>query len=105
MSSYFKLPELVTLAEGFLKFVKDPKQSYYEHVIRKLEDAIIRVNHILTIYPKPNDNFAFLFPQSIELHYVFLEITDISNQREINMLMSSVRDLALKTDIANDQWN
>ena len=64
----FKLQELVTLAEGFLKFIRDPKQKDYDHVIPKLEATIKRVGQIMAVYPKPNDNFLPLFPQSMDLH-------------------------------------
>ena len=55
MCPYFKLPELVTLAEEFLKFIEDPQQKDYEHITPKLDDAIKRVNQIMTIYPKNTD--------------------------------------------------
>ena len=76
MRPYYKL--LVSLAEGFLKFIKDPTSKDYDHIIPKLDDAIIRVNQILVIYPKPNDNYVVMFPQSIELHRILLEIIDVS---------------------------
>ena len=86
MRSYFKLTDLVTLADGFLKFVKDPKQKDYDHVIPKLDSAIKRVNQILALYPKPNANFVPLFPQSMDLRDVLLEKIDINNQRKLNAL-------------------
>ena len=84
------LLQATRLAESMLAFDKLQQHSDYEHVIPKLDSAIQRVKQILDIYPWPNDNFASLFPQSIHLHYVLLEIIDISNQREVDMLTSSV---------------
>ena len=103
MRHYFKLPELVTLAEGFLKFIKDPKQKDYDHVILKLDATIQRVGQIMAVYPKPNDNFLPLFPQSMDLHHILLEIIDISNQKELNMLKISLGDLALKPEAGIEQ--
>ena len=95
MHPYFKLPELVTLAEGFLKFIRDPKQKDYDHVILSLDAVIKRVGQIMAVYPNPNDNF---FP-SVSAEYrpsshKILEIIDISNQQELIMLKSSLGDLA-----------
>ena len=86
MCPYYKLLELVSLAEGFLKFIKDPTSTDYDLIIPKLDDAIKRVNQILLIYPKPNDNYIIMFPQSIELHHILLKIIDVSTQIELNKL-------------------
>lgn len=102
MRPYFKLPDLVALVEGVLTLVKGPQQDY-DHNIPKLEDAITRVNRILSIYPKPNDKFVYLFSQSTELHHVLFEIIDINNQRELNSSTNAAKDFALKSD-AVDQW-
>ena len=77
MRPYYKLLALVSLAEGFLKFIKDPTNKNYDHIIPKLDDEIKRENQIFVIYPKPNDNYVVMFPQSIELHHILLEIIDV----------------------------
>ena len=105
MCPYCKLPELVALAESMLVFIKKPKQSDYEHVILKLEDMMKRVNQILAIYPKPNDNYIPLFPHSIDHHHILLEIIDINNRVELNKLRKSVLTLALTPESNVKQWN
>ena len=93
------------LAEGFLKIIKDPTQKDYDHVIPRLDDAIKRVNQIPAIYSKPIDNYTPLFPQSIDLHHILLEIIDISNQVELNKSRKSVLTLALTPENNAEQWN
>ena len=51
-----------------------------------LDDAIKMINQVLLIYPKPNDNYVVMFPQSIELHHILLEIIDVSTRVELNKL-------------------
>ena len=48
MHPCFKLPELVAPAEGMLKWVKIQNKKDYDHVIPKLEDAITRINQIMS---------------------------------------------------------
>ena len=52
----------------------------------------------MAVYPKANDNFLPLFPQSMDLRHILLEIIDISNQKKLNMLKISLGDLALKPE-------
>ena len=59
----------------------------------------------MAVYPKPNDDFLPLFPQSIVLHHILLEIIDIINQKELNMLKISVCDLTSKPEASIEQWN
>ena len=86
MRPYYKLLELVDLGSGFLKFIKDPQQKDYDHINPKLDDALKRVNMILAVYPKPHDYYVVMFPQSIELHHMLLEIIDVSTRIELNKL-------------------
>ena len=98
MRPYYNLLGLVSLSEGFLKFLKDPQQKDYDHLIPKLDDAIKRVNQIPVIYPKPNDNYVVMFPQCVDLHRILLEIIDISSRIELNKLSNSVLSLALTVE-------
>ena len=40
MRPYYKLLELVSLAEAFFKFIRDPTSKDYDHIIPKLDDAL-----------------------------------------------------------------
>ena len=75
------------------------------YVVLRLDPAIKRVGQIIAVYPKPNDNFLPMFPQSMDLHHILLEIIDISNQKELNMLKISLGDLALKSEAGTEKWN
>ena len=75
MRTYFKPPELLTLAEGFLKLIRDPKLKDYDHVIPRFDAAIKSVGQI------------------------------INNGRVLNMLKISVSDLVLKPEADIEQWN
>ena len=79
MRPYYKTPQLVLLAEAFLKFMKENKD--YDHLIPKLDDAIRHVNQILAIYSKQNDNYLVMFPMVVDLHHIFLEIIDVSSTK------------------------
>ena len=105
MRPYYKLLELVSLAEGFLKFIKDPTSKDYDRIIPKLDDTIKRVNQRLVIYPKPNDNYVVMFPQIIELHRILLEIIAVSTRIELNKLRKSVLALVLTPESNIEQWN
>ena len=85
--------------------MKDPTSKDYDHLIPKLDDAIERVNQILVIYPKPNDNYVVMFPQSIELHHILLEIIDISTRIEFNKIRKALLSLALTPESNIEQWN
>ena len=105
MHPYYKLIELVSLAEEFLKFIKDPTGKDYDHIIPKLDDAIKRVNQILVIYPKPNDNYVVMFPQSIELHHILLKIIDVNTRIELNKNRKTLLSLVLTPESKAEQWN
>ena len=64
MRPYYRSPQLVVLAEAFLKFMKEPTSKDYDHLIPKLDDAIKCVNQLSAIYSKHNDNYIVMFPQA-----------------------------------------
>ena len=61
MRPYYKLPELISLANGFLAFMRDPAQKEFDYIISRLNDQITRTNSIMQYYPKLNDNSIVLY--------------------------------------------
>ena len=76
MCPYYKLPELIQLANGVLEFLRDPAQKEFEYSISRLNDQITRIHSIMQYYPNLNDNYIVLYPQAIELHRALLEVIE-----------------------------
>ena len=102
MRPYYKLSLLVSLAEGFLTFIK--QQKHYDHIIPKMDDQITRVNQILTVYARPNDNYVVMFQVCIDLHHILLKIIDISTSIEFNKMRKVLISLALQPESDIQQW-
>ena len=56
-------------------------------------------------YPKNTDNYIVVFPQSIELHRILLEIIGVSTQVELNKLRKSALIFVLIPEGNIEQWN
>ena len=104
MRPYFKLPELISLANGFLAVTRDPAQKDFDHVIPRLNDQITRINSIMQYCPKLNDNYIVLYPQAIEIHKTLLEVIDSYSKAELNAMETCALYLALKPESGSDQW-
>ena len=73
-------------------------------MIPRLDDQVARVNQILAVYARPNDNFVVMFPQSIALPHTLLEIIDVSSRIEHNIIRKALISHALLPESDIQQW-